>query len=50
MAALFSWAADAWEATGGLVNITMLDERLAAEHGSLGDGAAPTTKIGRAHV
>ena len=44
MAALFSWAADAWEATGGLVNITMLDERLAAEHGSLGDGAAPTTR------
>ena len=39
MAALLSWAADAWEMTDGLVNITMLDERLAAE-----------LEIGRAHV
>ena len=44
IAALLSWAADAWEMTDGLVNITMLDERLAAEHGSLGDGATPTTR------
>ncbi len=34
MASLLSWSADAWEATGGLVNIAMLDERVAAETGA----------------
>jgi thiamine biosynthesis lipoprotein len=34
MASLLSWAADAWESTGGLVNIAMLDERMAAETGT----------------
>ena len=34
IAALLSWAADAWELTGGLVNITMLKERIAAERGT----------------
>lgn len=34
IAALLSWAADAWELTGGLVNITMLNERIAAERGT----------------
>jgi len=34
IAALAAWAADAWELTGGLVNITMLNERIAAEDGS----------------
>lgn len=34
MASLLSWSADAWEATGGLVNIAMLDERIAAETGT----------------
>jgi len=34
MASLLSWSADAWEATGGLVNIAMLDERIAAESGA----------------
>ena len=33
IASLLSWAADAWERTGGLVNITMLNERIAAESG-----------------
>jgi thiamine biosynthesis lipoprotein len=33
MASLLSWSAEAWELTGGLVNIGMLDERLAAETG-----------------
>lgn len=40
MAALLSWSADAWEATGGLVNIAMLDERLAAETGTPTRGQA----------
>ncbi len=40
LAALVSWAADAWELTGGLVNITMLNERIAAEHGTQPEGAA----------
>ena len=34
MASLLSWSADAWESTGGLVNIAMLDERVAAETGA----------------
>ena len=34
MASLLSWSADAWESTGGLVNIAMLDERIAAETGA----------------
>jgi len=33
IASLLSWAADAWELTGGLVNITMLNERMAVENG-----------------
>jgi thiamine biosynthesis lipoprotein len=33
LASLLSWSADAWEETGGLVNIAMLDERIAAETG-----------------
>ena len=40
MAALLSWSSDAWEATGGLVNIAMLDERLAAETGTPTRGQA----------
>jgi thiamine biosynthesis lipoprotein len=35
IAALVAWAADAWELTGGLVNITMLNERIAAERGTM---------------
>jgi len=38
IASLLSWAADAWELTGGLVNITMLNERIAAERGTQSDG------------
>ena len=34
IASLLSWAAGAWELTGGLVNITMLNERIAAEDGT----------------
>lgn len=34
MASLLSWSADAWAATGGHVNIAMLDERIAAETGA----------------
>ena len=33
VASLLSWAADAWELTGGIVNVTMLRERIAAERG-----------------
>lgn len=41
IAALLSWAADAWELSGGLVNVTMLHERVAAEIGDtvIADGA-----------
>ena len=38
IASLLSWAADAWELTGGLVNITMLNERIAAERGTQSEG------------
>ena len=34
LAALLSWSADAWTTTGGLVNVAMLNERLAAESGA----------------
>ena len=40
MASLLSWSADAWEVTGGLVNIAMLDERIAAETGTPARGQA----------
>ena len=40
MAAVLSWSADAWEATGGLVNVAMLDERIAAETGTPTRGQA----------
>lgn len=35
ISALLAWAADAWELSGGLVNITMLNERIAAERGGV---------------
>lgn len=40
VASLLSWSADAWESTGGLVNIAMLDERVAAETGASVRGQA----------
>ena len=45
IAALLAWAADAWELSGGLVNITMLNERIAAERG---DASATETAMERA--
>lgn len=33
LAAVLSWSADAWSMTDGLINIAMLDERIAAEEG-----------------
>lgn len=34
VASLLSWAADAWDSTAGLVNVAMLEERIAAETGA----------------
>jgi len=42
LASLLAWSADAWEATGGLVDITLLDARLAAELGVA--ARRPTTR------
>jgi len=39
IASLLSWSAEAWELTGGLVNITMLNERITAEQGTQHEGA-----------